>query len=335
MLKGEKTMKVLVFQADQKDLNYMHECNRRFGFELSFADFDFNKAGADSFSGFDALWITTSCKVTKNKLGELKKAGIRYIASRAAGTDHMDANAMKEEGIRGANVPRYSPNAIAEHTVCLVLMLLRHMRRELSMIKEYDFTLNGLKGRELRNMTVGVIGTGRIGARTVLSLKGFGCFILAHDLYENEEIKDSVTYTDRQTLLTSSDIIILHCPLTKDNEKLINGETIAAMKDKVLLINTARGGLMDYEAVLKGLERGKIAGAAFDVYDRETPYIRKKADKAAFCDETLSRLLERENVIYTAHMSFYTDTAIENMIWTTFENLKEYEETGYCSNDIY
>ncbi|SHO46971.1 NAD(P)-dependent oxidoreductase [Anaerocolumna xylanovorans] len=328
-------MKVLVFQANEEEMDYIYECNRRFGFELVFADFDFNTAGADVFRGFDALWITTSCKVTPKKAEELKSAGVCYLASRAAGTDHMDGKAMERAGIRGANVPKYSPNAIAEHTICLVLMLLRHMKRELFMIERYDFTLNGLRGRELRNMTVGVIGTGRIGAGTIQVLKGFGCRIIAHDLYQNEEVKDSAAYTDLQEVLASSDIIILHCPLTEKSEKLINRDTIGTMKDGVLLVNTARGGLMDYEAVLAGLTNGKIGGAAFDVYDRETPYIRRKAEKDTFEDETLRELLGRENVIYTAHMSFYTDTAIENMILTTFENLKEYEETGRCSNDIY
>lgn len=328
-------MRVLLFQTNAEELEYIHRCNGQFGFELTFADFDFNSAGREVFYGFDALWITTSCKVTEEKIGELKQAGIRFIASRAAGTDHMDSEGMRAAGIRGANVPKYSPNAIAEHTVCLVLMLLRHMKRELSMIQNFDFTLEGLKGRELRNMTVGVVGTGRIGAKTIQALKGFGCRIIAYDLYENEEVKDKVSYTGLQNIFTESDIIILHCPLTKENEGLINGETISLMKDKVLLINTARGGLMDYEALLCGLTSGKIGGAAFDVYDRETPYIRKKAEKDIYPDETLRELLALENVIYTAHMSFYTDTAIENMILTTFENLKEYEETGHCSNDIY
>lgn len=328
-------MKILLFQANEEEMDYIHECNRRFGFDLTFAEFDFNTGTAEDFKGFDALWITTSCKVTERKAAELKNAGIRYIASRAAGTDHMDTEAMRAVNIRGANVPRYSPNAIAEHTVCLVLMLLRHMKRELSMIEKYDFTLNGLKGRELRNMTLGVIGTGRIGAKTIQALSGFGCRIIAHDLYENKEVKDSVIYKGLQEVVSLSDIIILHCPLTKENERFINKAAIDSMKDRVLLINTARGGLMDYDAVLDGLVRGKIGGAAFDVYDRETPYIRKKADKDTLKDETLSRLLSREDVIYTAHMSFYTDTAIENMILTTFENLKEYEETGHCSNDIY
>lgn len=328
-------MKVLLFQVNEGEMDYIQECNRRFLFELAFADFDFNTAGADAFKGFDALWITTGCKVTEQKAKELKSAGIRYIASRAAGTDHMDGKAMEKEGIRGANVPKYSPNAIAEHTVCLVLMLLRHMKRELSMIERYDFTLKGLKGRELRNMTAGVIGTGRIGAKTIQALSGFGCRIIAHDLYENEEVKNIAAYTDLEKVLTLSDIIILHCPLTKESERLINRDTISRMKEGVLLINTARGGLMDFQAVLDGLTEGRIGGAAFDVYDRETPYIRKKTEKDTFQDEVLSKLLSREEVIYTAHMSFYTDTAIENMILTTFENLKEYEETGHCSNDIY
>ncbi|WFR55550.1 NAD(P)-dependent oxidoreductase [Anaerocolumna sp. AGMB13025] len=202
------------------------------------------------------------------------------------------------------------------------------------MVSQFDFTLNGLKGRELRNMTVGVIGTGRIGAETIKNLTGFGCNILAYDLYENKAVAGQVTYSGLDQVLTESDILILHCPLTKENEKLINSDTLARMKDGTVLINTARGGLMDYEAVLGAIENGKLSAAAFDVYDSETNYIRKKVNPDSFESETLKKLMEKENVIYTAHMSFYTDTAIENMILTTFDNLMEYETKGVCSNEI-
>ncbi|QHQ61578.1 lactate dehydrogenase [Anaerocolumna sedimenticola] len=327
-------MKVLLFHVNQDEIDYILECNQKFKFDLEMADFDFNFADSDRFTGFDAVWITTNCKVTKLKAEQLKKAGVRYIVSRAAGTDHMDLAAMRESSIKGANVPRYSPNAIAEHTLCLILMCLRKMKREFTMIMNYDFTLTGLKGRELRNMTVGVLGTGRIGTETIKLLSGFGCRILAYDLYENQSITNFATYSDLNEILSVSDILILHCPLTEENKRLINTDTITGMKDGAVLINTARGGLMDYDAVLNAIEIGKISAAAFDVYDAETSYIRKKADRDKFDSKTLKKLMENENVIYTAHMSFYTDTAIENMIKTTFENLEEYEKTGFCSNDI-
>ncbi len=327
-------MKVLLFQVNKDEVDYINDCNKKFKFDFEFADFEFNSAPIEKFMGFEAVWITTNCKVTKDMSEQLKKAGVRYIVSRAAGMDHMNLSAMKEVGIKGANVPRYSPNAIAEHTVCLTLMCLRKMKRELNMVENFDFTLTGLKGRELRNMTVGVIGTGRIGAETIKDLSGFGCQIIAYDLYENLDVKNLVTYLDLQDVFSRSDILILHCPLTKENERLISTDTIALMKDGVILINTARGGLMDYDAVRKAIENGKIGALAFDVYDGETPYIRKKVDRDKFESDTLKKLMEKENVIYTAHMSFYTDTAIENMIMTTFDNLFEYKMTGHCSNDI-
>lgn len=327
-------MKVLLFSVNKDEIGYINDCNRKFEFEIEFADFDFNTAKVEKFMGFDAVWITTNCKITKDMVRHLEKAGVRYIVSRAAGTDHMDLTSMKEVGIKVANVPRYSPNAIAEHTVCLILMSLRKMKRELNMIDNYDFSLNGLKGRELRNMTVGVIGTGRIGAETIKCLSGFGCQIKAYDLFENQEVINLVTYSDLKNVLAGSDILVLHCPLTKENERLINSDTIALMKDGAVLINTARGGLMDYDAILGAIENGKISAAAFDVYDEETAYIRKKVERDNFESKTLKKLMENENVIYTAHMSFFTDTAIENMIMTTFDNLYEYEKTGHCSNDI-
>lgn len=328
-------MKILLFNVNRDEMAYINQCNETYQFELQFADFDFNDADKEKFMNFDAVWLTTNCRVTKDKCDQLKQAGIRYIVSRAAGTDHLDIQSMREAFIRGANVPRYSPNAIAEHTVCLILMALRHMKKEVKMIEQNDFTLSGLKGRELRNMTVGVVGTGRIGAVTIQILRGFGCKVLANDVYENQEIKSIVNYVEMNKLFSESDIVVLHCPLTKENETLISAKTIDIMKDKVVLINTARGGLMDYEAVLQGIETGKISAAAFDVFDEEVSYIRKKAVGDVKVSDTLKKLIEKENVIYTAHMSFFTDTAIENMIQTTFENLAEYDQTGRCSNDIY
>lgn len=328
-------MKVLLFNVNKDEIAYIKQCNDTYDFELDFADFDFNHAEKENFMGYDAVWITTNCQVTKDKCLEMKQAGVRYIVSRAAGTDHIDIIGMKEFSIRGANVPRYSPNAIAEHTVCLILMALRHMKREVKMIEQYDFTLSGLKGRELRNMTVGVVGTGRIGAVTIKILSGFGCRIIANDVIENKDVRGMAQYVELEKLFSESDIVVLHCPLTKENEKLISVKTIDLMKDKVVLINTARGALMDYEAVLQGIESGKVSAAAFDVFDEEMSYIRKKADKDIKLSEILKKLIDKENVIYTAHMSFFTDTAIENMIQTTFENLAGYNKTGRCSNDIY
>jgi len=327
-------MRVLLFNVNMDEVEYIHVCNKKFGFDVKFADFDFNSADMDKFKGYQAVWITTNCRVTKEKAKQLALAGIWFIVSRAAGTDHMDLVAMQEIGIKAANVPRYSPNAIAEHTVCLTLMALRKMKRELKMINNYDFSLAGLKGRELRNMTVGVIGTGRIGTETIKCVSGFGCDIIAYDLYKSQEIVNLVSYLELEDVIKNSDILILHCPLTKENEQLICAKTIATMKDGVVLINTARGGLMDYNAVLDGIESEKISAAAFDVYDNEIPYIRKKVDSDEFESETLKKLMGKENVIYTAHMSFFTDTAIENMIMTTFENLSEYKNSGHCSNDI-
>lgn len=327
-------MKVLLFNVNKDELNYIWECNKQFKFELEFAEFDFNSAGKEQFSGIDAIWITTNCKVNEDKGSMLYEAGVRYIVSRAAGTDHIDVSALKKIGLKGGNVPKYSPNAIAEHTVCLTLMALRKMKRELKMIENNDFSLTGLKGRELRNMTVGVIGTGRIGAETIKCLGGFGCQLMGYDLYPNVEIAHLVSYKGLIDVIASSDILILHCPLTKENKRLIAADTIKLMKDGVVLINTARGGLMDYNAVLEGIENGKISAAAFDVYDEETPYIRKKVKEEEFQSKTLKKLMDKENVIYTAHMSFFTDTAVENMIMTTFENLSEYDKSGQCSNEI-
>jgi len=327
-------MKVLVFGSRDDEMQYFDIQNKNYNFEFTFIKGALTLDNIQMTKGYDAVWIVTICKITEEVAQKLKENDVKYIVSRAAGADHMDLLAIKECGLKASNVPFYSPNAISEHTVLLVLMALRHMKREMKMIDEQVFTLDGLKGRELRMMKVGVIGTGRIGIETVKILKGFGCEIMAYDTYPQESVEAYASYETIDTIFKESDVLIFHCPLTEHNYHMICKETISKLKKGVCLINTARGGLFDYAAVLDGLKEGQIGALAFDVYEYESVFLRKNFSNDKIQDEVFQELISMENVIYTSHMSFYTDKAVESMISVSLENLYEYDTTGQCKNEL-
>lgn len=327
-------MKVLVFGARDEDKSFYDAEKLKYNLDLTYAKGALTLDNIQMTKGFDAVWIVTICKITEEVACVLKENGVKYIVTCSAGADHMNLDAIKGNGLKASNVPFYSPNAISEHTVLLTLMALRHLKREMKMIENQVFTLEGLKGRELRNQKVGVLGTGRIGFETVKILKGFGCEVLAFDKYPQENVKAYASYESQEKLLQECDVLIFHCPLTEENYHMIGKETISKLKRGVCLINTARGGLFDYPAVLEGLKEGQISALAFDVYENESVFLRKNCRNQELEDTVLKELLSMENVIYTSHMSFFTDTAVENMISVTFENLHEYDTTGQCQNEL-
>lgn len=327
-------MKVIVFCSREDEMQYYETYNKKYKFDLAFAIGTLTLENVAMTHGYDAVWILTTCKITEEIAQTLHENGVKYIVSRAAGTDHIDLRAVKKYGLKASNVPFYSPNAISEHTVLLVLMLLRHMKREIKMVENKIFTLDGLKGRELRNMKVGVVGTGRIGMETIKIIKGFGSEIIAYDTYPQDRIKEYAAYKTLDYILKESDIIIFHCPLTEENYHMIGKETISKLKKGVCLINTARGGLFDYKEVLAGLKSGHISALACDVFENESTFLRKNCSNQVLQDETLKELLSMENVVFTSHMSFYTDAAIESMIAVAFDNLYEYDSTGNCKNEL-
>lgn len=326
-------MKVIVYAAREDEKCCFEEYNKKYNFVFTFCKESLTMANIDTAKGHEAIWIVTSCRITREITAALSERGVKYIVSRAAGTDHIDLEALREYGLKAANVPFYSPAAIAEHTVMLVMMLLRNMKREFVMVQNNDFSLNGLRGRELHNMKVGIFGTGRIGCKTIELLTGFGCKIYAYDVSLHEDLKDRICFTTKETLYKECDILIFHCPLTSENYHMINRDTLSQMKDGVLLVNTARGGLFQFTDILDALKSGKVGGLAFDVYEGEEKFLRRKLD-AAPEDAVFNELAAREDVIFTSHISFYTDQAIANMISGAMDHLYEYQKTGRCTNDL-
>ncbi|MFA9380468.1 MAG: NAD(P)-dependent oxidoreductase [Acetanaerobacterium sp.] len=324
----------MIFGVRDDELAIYDSLNKTLGMEIAFAKGFLSIDTVQTTKGFDAVLILTNCRIDDTIAAQLADCGVRYILSRAAGTDHIDLKAVARHGLQAANVPFYSAGAVSEHTVMLLLMVLRRARQALHMVDAHDFTLTGLRGRELRNLTVGVFGAGRIGAETIRLVSGFGARVLVSSLEMSDETRRIATPVSREALFSQSDVLIFHCGLSEDTRHIINKASIATLRDGVVLVNTARGGLLDHAAVLEGLKSGKIAGFAMDVYEDESSFMRKNLGENALPDPVFAQLLMMENVIFTAHMSFFTDTAIANMIAVSLQNAAEYDKTGRCQNEL-
>ena len=284
--------------------------------------------------GCEAMIYTADHKEPEAFFKKLSECGIRYICCCCAGYDHFDLEAMKKYGIRGANVPVYSPNAISEHTVLLVLAALRHFRKQLLQVEKCCYGLNGLLGRELRNMNVGVVGAGRIGFTTIRCLSGFGPKkIYAYDPFPNPKVEEFASFVPLEELYAQCDVIIYHAIYNESSHHMVNRESIQTMKDGVVLVNTSRGGLFDAEAVLEGIESGKLGGVCLDVIEGEGQ-LRKKPEYDSCPIPVLGKLLEHDNVIFTSHSAFYTDEADRNLSEGTVENLLSYARTGSCDREL-
>lgn len=268
--------------------------------------------------------ILTS-KMTRELIAKFHEMGVRYIATRTIGYDHVDTQAAKEFGIQVANAP-YGPDGVADYTVMLILMSLRNMKRIIERTNIQDYTLKGSLGRELKDLTVGVIGTGRIGRTVVRDLSGFGCQVLAYDLYPNEEAGRYAQYVPLEELFARADVITLHTPLTDENVHLINEATMSGMKDGVVIVNTARGPLIDIPALITAIEKGKIGAAALDVVENEFGlyYYDRKSD--VLSNRELAILRGFPNVTVSHHMAFYTDNAIRTMVADSLAGCKCFME---------
>lgn len=274
--------------------------------------------------GSKCVDVITS-KIDAPLIEAFREQGVEYITTRTIGYDHIDLEAAKKCGIKVGNAP-YGPNGVADYTVMLILMSIRRMNAILGRTNLQDYTLMGLNGRELRDLTVGVIGTGRIGATVIRDLSGFGCRILAYDLYEKEEVKQYASYVPITEIWKEADVITLHTPLTEDNHHLINQETIAQMKDGVILVNTARGALIDSDAFIDAIEAGKIGAAGLDVVENEFGlyYYDHKSD--ILKNRELALLRSFPNVTVSHHMAFYTRNYVETVVKDSLMSCKLYME---------
>ncbi len=328
-------MKIALFNSKPYDESFFLRENERFGHELSFFEPQLNEDTVRLAEGFPGVCVFVNDPVDASVLEKLAAGGARLIALRCSGFNNVDLQAAAAKRITVVRVPAYSPHAVAEHAVALLLAMNRKTHRAYNRVREGNFALDGLLGFDLYGKTVGVIGTGRIGAIFARIMKGFGCELLAHDKYPSQACREEgVVYVEKDELLQRSDIVSLHCPLTVETRHIIDANALSLMRQGVTLINTSRGGLVDTIAVIKGLKSGKIGYLGLDVYEEEEELFFKDLSDEVIQDDIFARLLTFPNVLITGHQAYFTGTALSNIAQTTLQNVADFENTGQCENAV-
>lgn len=328
-------MKVSIFSTKAHDRQFIEAANAQFSHELIFIKPQLNSETAILASGSTAVSAFVNDCLDEPTLKILAQQGVRLIALRSAGYNHVNIPVAKELGLTVVRVPAYSPYAVAEHTIALMLSLNRKIHRAYTRVREGNFALQGLLGFDMHGRTVGIIGTGKIGVIVARILHGMGCNLLAYDLYPNSEYQDlGVRYTELDELFASADIVTLHCPLNAENYHLINTETLAKMKTGVMIVNTSRGGLIDTKAVIQGLKSKQIGSLALDVYEQEANLFFEDLSDEVIQDDIFERLLTFPNVIITGHQAFFTEEALMNIAQTTLSNITQFEQGIACPNQV-
>jgi len=340
-------MKVAVFSTKAYDRQFLEAANfptqlstedtsaHQYLHELVFFEPRLNRDTAILAAGFPAVCVFVHDQVDAPTLEILASNGTRLVVLRCAGFNNVDLQAAADLGITVVRVPAYSPYGVAEHAVGLILSLNRKIHRAYSRVREGNFSLEGLLGFNLNGRTVGIIGTGKIGLILGQIMKGFGCHLLAYDVYRNSELEAlGGKYVELPELFANSDIISLHCPLTPETHHLINAETIEQMKSRVMLINTSRGALIDTQAVIEGLKSRKIGSLGVDVYEQESDLFFEDLSGEIIQDDIFQRLTTFPNVLITGHQAFFTEEALHNIAETTFANITDVEQGRPCANEI-
>jgi D-lactate dehydrogenase len=319
-------MRVAVFHTKPYDKLFLSKANEKFGHKLTFFEVHLNKDTCKLAFGYDVACVFVNDTLNKEVLTLLAQHGIRLIALRCAGVNNVDLQAAQDLNLAVARVPAYSPQGVAEHAVALILALNRKIYRAYNRVHDGNFSLEGLLGYEIGGRTVGIIGTGRIGAIVAKIMKGFSTKVLAYDPYKNQEcIAMGVEYVSLKEIYKQSDMISLHIPLTKDTYHLIDDAAVAQMKQGVMIINTSRGGLVDTKSVIKGLKSGKIGFLGLDVYEEEGDIFFEDLSGHIIQDDTFARLLAFPNVVITGHQAFFTQEALDNISYTTLSNITAFE----------
>lgn len=326
-------MKVLVYGFREDETQELAKAAAQRGIETVTMRENLDRQNVEKAAGFSSIAVNAGSLMDRQNLQRLAQLGVKNIATRSIGFDNVDLDACRELGLRFANV-RYSAHSVADYTVMLMLMLTRRMREILRRGAVQDYGYLGYQGLELHNLTVGVVGTGRIGRTVIEDLSGFGCKILGYDLYPNDALRDKVEYLPLDDLFARSDIITLHAPLQDSSYHMINAESIARMKDGAMLINTARGQLVDTAALIDGIESGKLGGAALDVLEGEKVYTFADHRSQIIKNRDRAVLESFPNVILTGHYAFYTDQAVADMVGIALDALIQFEQTGKADSQI-
>jgi D-lactate dehydrogenase len=328
-------MRVAVFSTKSYDREYLSKFNRQDSQELTYFEAALNKDTTNLAIGFDAVCVFVNDQVDRETISKLARHGIRLIALRCAGFNNVDIVAAGQENIKVVRVPAYSPQAVAEHALALILTLNRKTHKAYNRIREGNFSLEKLIGFNLYQKTVGVIGTGKIGAIFSELMLGFGCRVLAYDLVESAQLQaKGVTYLPLDELLPAADIISLHCPLTAATLHLIDSGTLAKIKPGAMLINTGRGAVIKTTAVIEALKTGKLAYLGIDVYEQEETLFFRDLSESIIQDDLFLQLMSFPNVLITAHQGFFTREALDEIAGTTLKSLADFEHGAVLANEV-
>lgn len=328
-------MRIAVFSSQPYDVEYLGSALKKAGHEPTFYGERLAEATIHMARDYPAVCVFVNDLLNSKAVRELAQHGTRVIALRCAGYNNVDVPECDQVGISVVRVPAYSPYAVAEHTIALILALNRKLHRAYLRVRENYFALNGLLGFDMNGRTVGVVGTGKIGEVVCRILTGFGCRVLATDVQENPTCTElGVQYVSSDELFQQSHVITLHCPLLPETHHMINPETLGRMRDGVMLINTSRGALVDTRAAIDGLKSGKIGSLGLDVYEEEADLFFRDLSGEILHDDVFARLLTFPNVIVTAHQAFFTEDALRNIADTTAGNLSDIEAGRECPNRV-
>lgn len=328
-------MKTAVFSTKPYDREFLTQANESVGLELAFFESRLAPQTVKLAEGFESVCVFVNDQLDASVLIGLKKVGVKHIALRCAGFNNVDIASAEELGLTVTRVPAYSPYAIAEHAVALMLTLNRKIYWAHSRVRDGNYSLDGLLGFDLNGKTVGIVGTGKIGQCLAEALHGFGCRLLGVDQYENDRCKDvGMQYVSFEEMLAQADIISLHCPLMPETYHLIDNEAVAHMKRGVMLINTSRGGLIDTKAVIEGLKSGKIGYMGLDVYEEEEGLFFEDKTFEVRKDDDFARLTTFPNVIITGHQAYFTREAVSRIAETTLANLAAFGNGEELANQV-
>lgn len=328
-------MKVAVYSTKNYDRKHLEIANQKFGFELEFFDFLLSEKTVKMAEGAEAVCIFVNDDGSRAVLEKLANIGVKTIALRCAGFNNVDLDAAKELGLNVVRVPAYSPEAVAEHAVGLMLTLNRRIHKAYQRTRDANFSLEGLTGFNMHGKTAGIIGTGKIGIATMRILKGFGMELLAYDPFKNPLVEElGGQYVSLDELYARAHIISLHCPATPENYHLLNETAFNKMRDGVMIINTSRGALIDSQAAIEALKRQKIGALGMDVYENERELFFEDKSNDVITDDVFRRLSSCHNVLFTGHQAFLTEEALNNISDVTLSNILEIEQTGKCVNTV-
>jgi D-lactate dehydrogenase len=328
-------MKIALFSSKSYDAEYFGEANRKFNHDITHFDARLRSKTAHLAAGYEGVCVFVSDEIDRETIGILKDHGVKVIALRSAGFNHVDLEAADEAEICVVRVPAYSPLSVAEHAVALMFTLNRKTHKAYNRVREGNFSLERLTGFNVGEKTVGVIGTGKIGSVFARIMVGFGCEVLGYDKYPDQELAGKgLTYVNLEELFSRSDIISLHCPLTPETKYLINRQTLSRMKRGVMVINTSRGALINTNDMIGCLKNKQVGYLGIDVYEQEEKLFFKDRSEEILQDDQIARLMSFPNVLITAHQAFFTREALEQIAITTLRNLEDYEMGRNLVNEV-